>query len=101
MRQDFPTDSRNHPQADPKRSRPTDPAAVVLGYFNFSSGAFDPAVWRAMNALFASVETAGEGDAEGPFAELPDAAARVATLLDRGQAHIFSAWPPPGGFGGW
>ena len=81
MRQDFPTDSRNHPQADPKRSRPTDPAAVVLGYFNCSSGAFDPAVWRAMNALFASVETAGEGDAEGPFAELPDAAARVATLL--------------------
>ena len=83
MRQDPPTDSRNHPQADPKRSRPSDPAAVVLGYLNFSSGAFDPAVWRAMNALFAAVETetAGGADADGPIAEVPEAAVRVAALL--------------------
>ena len=82
MRQDPPSDSRNHPQADPQRSRPSDPAAVVLGYLNFSSGTFDPAVWRAMNALFESVEPApAGGTAAGPIPERPDAAAGVAALL--------------------
>ena len=83
MRQDPPTDSRTNPQADPKRSRPSDPAAVVLGYLNFSSGAFDPAVWRAMNALFATVEPAAaeDGTAAGPIVERPDAAVAVAALL--------------------
>ena len=83
MRQDFPTNSQNNPQADPKRSRPSDPAAVVLGYLNFSSGGFDPAVWRAMNSLFATVEPAvGEAAADdGPIVERPDAAAGVAALL--------------------
>jgi hypothetical protein len=83
MRQDPPDHSRNNPQADPKRSRPSDPAAVVLGYLNFSSGAFDPAVWRAMNALFATIESAGEeaSGTAGPVVERPDAAAAVAALL--------------------
>ena len=83
MRQDSPTDSRPSPQADPKRTRPSDPAAVVLGYLNFSSGAFDPTVWRAMNAVFESVESAPEqsATAAGPIVERPDAATRVAVLL--------------------
>ena len=83
MRQDFPTNSQNNPQADPKRSRPSDPAAVVLGYLNFSSGGFDPAVWRAMNSLFAAVEPAvcEAAAADGPIVERPDAAAGVAALL--------------------
>ena len=84
MRQDSPSDSRNDPRADPKRNRPSDPAAVLLGYLNFSSGAFDPAVWRAMNELFAAVEPAAGDDAgaaSGMIAERPDAAARVAVLL--------------------
>ena len=83
MRQDSPTDSRPTPQADPKRTRPSDPAAVVLGYLNFSSGAFDPTVWRAMNDVFESVESAPEhsATAAGPIVERPDAATRVAVLL--------------------
>jgi len=40
----------------PKPSRPADAAALVLGYLNFSSGSFDPAVWRAMSDLFATCE---------------------------------------------
>ncbi len=82
MRQDPSTDSRNLPEADPKRSRPSDPAAVVLGYLNFSSGAFDPAVWRAMNGLFATIEpAAGDDTAAGPIVERTDAATRVAAIL--------------------
>jgi hypothetical protein len=85
MRQDFPTDSRP-PSADPKRPRPSDPAAVLLGYLNFSSGAFDPAVWRAMNELFAAVEPAGADEAgganpDGTIVEMSAAAAGVAALL--------------------
>jgi hypothetical protein len=82
MRQDFPTDPRSQPQADPQRSRPSDPAAVVLGYLNFSSGAFDPAVWRAMNSLFEKVEPAdGDDTAADTIVERPGAAAAVAALL--------------------
>jgi hypothetical protein len=33
-------------QQESKSSRAADPAATVLGYLNFSSGAFDPAAWR-------------------------------------------------------
>ncbi|MFM8804565.1 MAG: hypothetical protein ACKOK8_11755, partial [Planctomycetia bacterium] len=85
MRQDVPTDSRPAPE-DPKRARSNDPAAVLLGYLNFSSGAFDPAVWRAMNDLFAAVEGDGRGGAGaaipgGTVVEPPDAAARVARLV--------------------
>jgi hypothetical protein len=87
MRQDSPTDPptdhQNSPGTPARRSRPDDPAAVVLGYLNFSSGAFDPTVWRALNELFAAVEPAAEatGAASGPILERADAADRVAALL--------------------
>jgi hypothetical protein len=68
----------------PQPSGARDPAAVVLGYFSFSSGGFDPAVWRAMNALFAAAEPAS---AHGPT-ELPDTAARVESLLARRLADL-------------
>ncbi len=90
MRQESPNDPPNDLQNSSgtagKRSRPDDPAAVVLGYLNFSSGAFDPAVWRALNELFAGVEPAagaeaGGAAAGGPVVEQNDAADRVAALL--------------------
>ncbi|MFM7109488.1 MAG: hypothetical protein ACKOZU_13000, partial [Planctomycetaceae bacterium] len=56
-----------------------DPSDVVLGYLNFSSGAFDPAAWRALDCLFAEVEPAAP---EG-VAERPDAAVAVAARLRR------------------
>jgi hypothetical protein len=46
------------PPAKPPGSR--DAAAVLLGYLNFSSGAFDAAAWRARNELFAAGEPAAE-----------------------------------------
>mgnify|MGYP006274901431 CR=1 FL=1 len=66
---------------DPKHSRPNDPAAILLGYFNFSSGAFDPAAWRAMNDLFAAAEAAGDPRDEWACGERPDAARHVHGLL--------------------
>jgi len=62
---------------EPKSASPRDAAAVVLGYLNFSSGAFDPAAWRAMDELFADLEP----EVDGVVAERSDAAARVAGLL--------------------
>ncbi|MFM9058378.1 MAG: hypothetical protein ACKOSQ_04535 [Planctomycetaceae bacterium] len=56
-----------------------DAAAVVLGYLNFSSGAFDPAAWRALDSLFAELEPV---TADG-VAERPDTAAAVAASLGR------------------
>jgi len=64
-----------------------DPAAVVLGYLNFSSGAFDPAAWRACSLLFAGVEPA---TATG-VGERPDTAARVAEILTRRLGELESA----------
>ena len=61
-----------------KPARPPDPAAIVLGYLNFSSGAFDPAAWRACSDLYAGLEPA---DADGVVVESPDAAARLAATL--------------------
>ena len=61
-----------------------DPAAVALGYFNFSSGSFDPAAWRAVSQLFAEVEPAGAAGVQ----ERPDAAARVAERLARRLADL-------------
>jgi hypothetical protein len=86
MRQDSPNDPQKSSGTAPKRSRPSDPAAVVLGYLNFSSGAFDPAVWQALNELFVAIEPAADGEAGGSLAagqivERPDAANRVAALL--------------------
>jgi len=57
-----------------------DPAALVLGYFNFSSGGLDPAAWRALSGLFAAVERPGQ-DVPQEMVERPDAADRVAALL--------------------
>ncbi len=61
-----------------------DPADVVLGYLNFSSGSFDPVAWRAFDALFAEIEPATP---EG-IAERPDAAGSVATRLRRRIADL-------------
>ena len=61
---------------DPTPQRP-DPASVIVGYLNFSSGAFDPAAWRAMNDLYAEIEPA----AAGVVCERPDAAVLVARML--------------------
>ena len=66
------------PPEKPPGSR--DAAAVLLGYLNFSSGAFDAAAWRAMNELFADVEPAA---ADGSVVESPAAATRVAEVLRR------------------
>jgi hypothetical protein len=54
-----------------------DPAAILLGYLNFSSGAFDPAAWRALSALYAEVEPAGQRG----VVERADAAERVHRVL--------------------
>ncbi len=61
-------------------SRPTDPASQVLGYLNFSSGSFDPTAWRALNDLFAAVETL-PGEDGAAVTERPDAAGVVADVL--------------------
>lgn len=45
-----------------------DPAATLLGYLNFSSGAFDPTVWQAINELFAQVEPQGDSRAAAAIA---------------------------------
>ena len=97
MRQDDPTDFRPAPD-DPKRSRAGDPAAILLGYLNFSSGAFDAAAWRAMNELFAEMEPAGGHDADvaipdGVIVERPDAAGRVAARLSERLAELAANEP--------
>ena len=61
-------------------SRPTDPASQVLGYLNFSSGSFDPTAWRALNDLFAAVETLPGKDGAA-VTERPDAVGVVADVL--------------------
>jgi len=68
----------------PKPSRPSDPAALLLGYLNFSSGAFDPAVWRACSDLFAAVE---------PEGERADSATDVATRLRQRLAQLEATEP--------
>ncbi|MBU6276680.1 MAG: hypothetical protein KGQ61_08580 [Planctomycetes bacterium] len=57
-----------------------DVAARILGYLNFSSGAFDPAVWGGLNDLYAAVEG---GDGSGPACESPTAWPEVAARLSR------------------
>jgi hypothetical protein len=74
--------------ATPGRSK--DPAAIVLGYLNFSSGAFDPAAWRACSDLYAGFEPA---DAAGGVTEAADSATRVATLLGRRLEELEPAEP--------
>jgi len=67
-----------------------DPAAAVVGYLNFSSGAFDPSVWRAMNELYAAVEPPAN---DGSIRESPDTAAAVATVLGRRLDELEAAQP--------
>ncbi|MFM7035837.1 MAG: hypothetical protein ACKOYJ_11760 [Planctomycetia bacterium] len=73
-------------------SRPTDPAALVLGYLNFSSGSFDPAAWRAMNDLFATIETAPGLDGAA-VAEGGDSSAAVASALRHRLAELEASEP--------
>jgi hypothetical protein len=68
-----------------KPSRPADAAALVLGYLNFSSGSFDPAVWRAMSDLFRSVDPQGDED--------PAVVARVAAALRERLAALEASEP--------
>jgi hypothetical protein len=74
---------------NPPNSRPSDPAAVVAGYLNFSSGAFDPAAWQAMSDLYASLELAGHGGVE----EKPDAAGHVAATVSRRLTELEASQP--------
>jgi len=62
----------------PKPPAAKDAAALVLGYANFSSGSFDPAVWQAFSRLYEPLEPA---DATGGVTERADAAERVAEAL--------------------
>jgi hypothetical protein len=64
-----------------KPSRPSDPAAVVLGYLNFSSGSFDPSAWRGCNELFAEREPVVDSAAGPVIEERSDTAERVAVAL--------------------
>jgi hypothetical protein len=80
--------------ADASRST-NDPAATLLGYLNFSAGAFDPTVWQAVNQLFAEVEqpptevrSATVGDRQLCPTERPDAVAAVASLLRKRLARL-------------
>ena len=70
-------------------SRAPDPAAAVLGYLNFSAGAFDPAVWRGWSELFATLEQA---DAAG-VVERPDAVTAVVGLLRERLTSLEAAEP--------
>ena len=61
----------------------------MLGYLNFSAGAFDPAVWRGWSDLFATVEPEAE---EGPC-ERADAMAAVLDLLTERLVALEAAEP--------
>lgn len=73
----------------PPSSRTSDPAALVLGYLNFSAGAFDPTAWRGWSDLFAAVEP----DKAGAIVERPDALAAVLCLLRERLAVLETADP--------
>ena len=73
--------------ATPGRSK--DPAAIVLGYLNFSSGAFDPAAWRACSDLYAAVEPA----TGGIVTEAPEAADALAAALGTRLGELEPAEP--------
>lgn len=76
----------------PLNPRSGDPAAVIAGYLNFSSGAFDPAAWQAMSDLYASLEPAAAGDTER-FDERPDTAGHVAVTVGRCLAELEARQP--------
>jgi hypothetical protein len=75
---------------DVKPARSPDPAALVLGYLNFSSGAFDPSAWRACSDLYAGLEPA---DAAGLVVESPDSVARLAAILTKRLGELEPAEP--------
>lgn len=77
----------------PSPSKPPaakDAAALVLGYANFSSGSFDPAVWRAFNQLYADLEPVDEF---GGVTERADTAGRVAAALRERLAALEGSEP--------
>ena len=76
-------------EQESKPSRAADPAALVLGYLNFSSGAFDPAAWRALSDLYAAAEPAGP---QG-VVERPDAVVSVAAFLKERLAALEATEP--------
>jgi hypothetical protein len=76
--------------SDVKPARSQDPAALVLGYLNFSAGASDPAAWRACSELYAALEPPAPA---GTVVESPAAAARLATLLASRLAELEPAEP--------
>ncbi|MBM4020853.1 MAG: hypothetical protein FJ284_01145 [Planctomycetes bacterium] len=53
-------------------------AAAVVGYLNFSSGAFDPTAWRAIGELYAACE---RSDQTGVVEERADTTSRMAATL--------------------
>ena len=67
-----------------------DPAAVVVGYLNFSAGAFDPAAWRALSELYAEDEPPG---ADGLVSERPDTVELVAARLRARLGELEAAQP--------
>jgi hypothetical protein len=91
MRQDSQSDPSGR-QSPTAASRPKvkDPAAILLGYCNFSSGGFDAAAWRAMNDLFEAVEPFA---ADGRVEERADAAAAVAASLTARLATLEASEP--------
>jgi hypothetical protein len=76
-------------QQESKSSRSADPAALVLGYLNFSSGAYDPAAWRAMSDLYAPFEPA----APQGIVERADTVVRAGTVLRDRLAALEAAEP--------
>ena len=76
-------------EQESKPSRAADPAALVLGYLNFSSGSFDPAAWRALSDLYAAAEPAGP---QG-VVERPDAVVSVAAFLKERLAALEATEP--------
>ena len=80
-----PADPSMQPPAKPSGSR--DAAAVLLGYLNFSSGAFDAAAWRALNELYAEAEPAS---ADGAVAESAATTGRISDTLRRRLAELES-----------
>jgi hypothetical protein len=76
-------------QQESKSSRAADPAALVLGYLNFSSGAFDPAAWRALSDLYAPFEPATP---QG-IVERGDTVVRVGAVLRDRLAALEAAEP--------
>jgi hypothetical protein len=75
---------------DESPSRSPDPAAVVVGYLNFSAGAFDPAAWQAISDLYAVIEPPA---ADGHVEERADSAGLVIDTLGRRLKELQASQP--------